>query len=351
MEERAWLVGRRSCLCFDDKSENAWKSRVGVLYVMHPITFFTNIIGVVTIVLISIVSILGLICLCHSLNFQLLIKRRRRNYYQANDEQLSYFNGPWLTRITLILVALWWGVGEVLRLTFVNGEGRFISDQTWQANVCKFYIVSNLGFAEPGLFLLLAFLLSAALQNQEVGALNRKWNQRTICAVFMLCSPSLIWEACVVFIGPHIASNDGQTSKVAKYWYSASSVHDGDVACTYPLLSSIFLGTFYTVLTLYVIFVGGQILSLVINKGLRRRIYMLIFATGILLPRAMFLGFSVLPWPGEIVHESLVFVSFLVLMIAAMLGIVILVYFPVAETFEVRNQEHIELQTSHSIAL
>lgn len=318
---------------------------------MHPITFFTNIIGVVTIVLISIVSILGLICLCHSLNFQLLIKRRRRNYYQANDEQLSYFNGPWLTRITLILVALWWGVGEVLRLTFVNGEGRFISDQTWQANVCKFYIVSNLGFAEPGLFLLLAFLLSAALQNQEVGALNRKWNQRTICAVFMLCSPSLIWEACVVFIGPHIASNDGQTSKVAKYWYSASSVHDGDVACTYPLLSSIFLGTFYTVLTLYVIFVGGQILSLVINKGLRRRIYMLIFATGILLPRAMFLGFSVLPWPGEIVHESLVFVSFLVLMIAAMLGIVILVYFPVAETFEVRNQEHIELQTSHSIAL
>lgn len=78
---------------------------------------------------------------------------------------------------------------------------------------------------------------------------------------------------------------------------------------------------------------------------------MLIFATGILLPRAMFLGFSVLPWPGEIVHESLVFVSFLVLMIAAMLGIVILVYFPVAETFEVRNQEHIELQTSHSIAL
>lgn len=167
---------------------------------MHPITFFTNIIGVVTIVLISIVSILGLICLCHSLNFQLLIKRRRRNYYQANDEQLSYFNGPWLTRITLILVALWWGVGEVLRLTFVNGEGRFISDQTWQANVCKFYIVSNLGFAEPGLFLLLAFLLSAALHNQEVGALNRKWNQRTICAVFMLCSPSLIWEACVVLL-------------------------------------------------------------------------------------------------------------------------------------------------------
>uniref|UniRef100_A0A0D9W5E0 THH1/TOM1/TOM3 domain-containing protein n=1 Tax=Leersia perrieri TaxID=77586 RepID=A0A0D9W5E0_9ORYZ len=315
---------------------------------MHPITFFTNIIGVVTIVLISIVFTLGLICLCRSVNFQLLIKRRR-GYYHTNQEQLSYFNGPWLTRITLILVALWWGIGEVLRLTFVNGEGRLISDQTWQANVCKIYIISNLGFAEPGLFLLLAFLLSAALQNQELGALNRKWNQRTIRAVFMLCSPSLIWESCVVFVGPHVASSDGQRSKVAKYWYSASAVHNGDVACTYPLLSSIYLGAFYTVLTIYVIFVGGQILSLAINKGLRRRIYMLIFATGILLPRAMFLGFSVLPWPGEMVHEYLVFVSFLVLMLAAMLGIVILVYFPVVETVEIGDQEHVELQTSHPI--
>lgn len=311
---------------------------------MHLITFFSNIIGVVTIALISIVSILGLICLCRSVYFQLWIKRR-------GYQRLSYFNGPWLTRITLILVAFWWGIGEVVRLTFVNGEGRFISDRKWQVNVCKFYIISNLGFAEPGLFLLLAFLLSAALQKQELGTLNRKWNRKTIRAVLILCSPSLLWEACVVFIGPHVASDDGQASKVAKYWYSASAVHNGHVVCTYPLLSSIFLGAFYIILTIYVMFVGGQMLSLVINKGLRRRIYMLISATVILLPRATLLGFSVLPWPGEKAHESLVFISFLVLMLAAMVGIVILVYFPVADTFAVGDQEHIEMQASHAIIL
>lgn len=314
-----------------------------VLFVMHLITYFTNIIGVVTIALISIVSIFGLVCLCRSVYFQLWIKRR-------GYQRLSYFNGPWLTRITLMLVGLWWGIGEVLRLTFVNGEGRLISDRAWQVNVCKFYIISNLGFAEPGLFLLLSFLLSAALQKQELGTLNRKWNRKTIRAAVIFCSPSLIWESCVVFVGARISSDDGQPSKIAKYWYSASAIHNGDITCTYPLLSSIFLGAFYIILTVYVMFVGRQMLSLVINKGLRRRIYMLILATGILLPRATLLGLTVLPWPGE-VHEALVFVSFLVLMLAAMVGIVILVYFPVADTFAIGDQEHIEMQARHAMIL
>lgn len=306
--------------------------------------FFTNIIGLVTISLVSIVSILGMICLSRSVYFQLLIKRR-------GYQRLNYFNGPWLTRMTLILVAFWWGIGEVLRLTFLNGEGRFTSDRTWQANVCKFYIISNLGFAEPGLFLLLAFLLSAALQKQELGTLNHKWNRKTICAMFIICFPSLCWEACVVFIGPRVASYDGQTSNLAKYWYSASADHQGNVACTYPLLSSIFLGAFYIVLIIYVMIVGGQMLSLVINKGLRRRIYMLIFATVILLPRATLLGLSIVPWPGEIVHESLVFISFLVLMLAAIVGIVILVYFPVVDTFALGDRPNVQMQTSQTINL
>jgi hypothetical protein len=189
-----------------------------------------------------------------------------------------------------MLVAFWWGIGEVLRLTFVNGEGRLISDRTWQENMCKFYIISNMGFAEPGLFLLLSFLLSVALRKQELGTLNRKWNETTICAVFILCSPSLIWEACVVFVGGLVALDDGQRSKVSKYWYSAPAMHNGEMTCTYPLLSSAFLGAFYIILVVYVMFVGHQMLSLVINKGIRRRIYMLIFATRILLSRAILLG-------------------------------------------------------------
>lgn len=311
---------------------------------MHLITFFTNIIGVVTIGLVSIVSILGLICLSRSVYFQLWIKRR-------GYQRLNYFNGPWLTRITLILVAFWWGIGEVLRLTFVNGEGRFTSDRTWQENICKFYIISNLGFAEPGLFLLLAFLLNAALQKQELGTLNQKWNQKTIRAMFLICLPSLGWESCVVFIGPHVTPNNDQTSKLAQYWFSASAVHNGNVSCTYPLLSSIFLGAFYITLTIYMVFTGNQMLSLVINKGLRQRIYMLIFATVILLPRVILLGLSIVTWPGEIAHESLMFISFMILMIAAMVGIVILVYFPIADTFAIAAQEHVEMQANQTMII
>jgi hypothetical protein len=78
---------------------------------------------------------------------------------------------------------------------------------------------------------------------------------------------------------------------------------------------------------------------------------MLIFATKILLSRAILLGLSVLPWPGEVEHEVLVFVSFLVLMLAAMVGIVILVYFLDADTFSIGDQEHIEMQTSCDMIL
>ena len=78
---------------------------------------------------------------------------------------------------------------------------------------------------------------------------------------------------------------------------------------------------------------------------------MLIFATVILLPRATLLGLSIVPWPGEIAHESLVFISFLVLMLAAMVGIVILVYFPVVDTFALVDQEHVEMQASQAIIL
>ncbi|URD75599.1 hypothetical protein MUK42_36555 [Musa troglodytarum] len=40
---------------------------------------------------------------------------RRRQY-----PQLSYFNGPWISRIILILVSIPWGFGEIFRLSFLK---------------------------------------------------------------------------------------------------------------------------------------------------------------------------------------------------------------------------------------
>ncbi|CAL9055445.1 unnamed protein product, partial [Musa banksii] len=60
---------------------------------------------------------------------------------------------------------------------------------TWQRNMCKLYILFNLGFSEPSIFLILVFLLCASLLKGELGALNQGWSKKAIGHVFLFCLP------------------------------------------------------------------------------------------------------------------------------------------------------------------
>ncbi|KAK7853265.1 hypothetical protein CFP56_036429 [Quercus suber] len=134
-----------------------------------PLTRFSaDAFGVVTICLVALLILLGLLCIIYSFYFRSRIRSQ-------GFIQLSYFSGPWIIRITFILFAIWWGFGEVIRLSLL----RRALNLKWQETVCKCYIVSNLGFAEPCLFLTLVFLLRAPLQKMELGILSRSWNGKT----------------------------------------------------------------------------------------------------------------------------------------------------------------------------
>lgn len=310
-----------------------------LLRLMHLISLATDTFGVITISLVSLLSLLGLLCIYRSLYFQLRIQRRRFLH-------LSYFNGPWVTRITLILISIWWGFGEIIRLSFLHGAGKLFSSQTCQKNVCKFYVLSNLGFAEPSVFLMLAFLLHAALQEREF-TLSQRWNRKTIGCVVLLCFPAILWQLALVFIGPKFANREKSDKRVdmMRLFTSTSSLSDGTVTCTYPLLSTAFLGAFYIILITYVTYIGSRMLSLVINKGLRRRIYVLVFSVILFLPmRALLLGFSVLPRPGGLAYEAIAFLAFVMMLFCTMVGIVMLVYFPIADTLALGEPEHVEME-------
>ncbi|XP_072970833.1 uncharacterized protein [Typha angustifolia] len=306
---------------------------------MHLTNIITDVIGVITISLATINALLGLICIYRILYFQLWIRRR-------GFLQLTYFNGPWVTRVILILVSIWCGFGEIIRLSYLNGRGRIFSSLQWQKNVCKFYILSNLGFAEPSMFLMLAFLLHAALQKRESDTLSRRWNRRTIFHIILFCLPVFVCQFATVFIGPKINSDGkNENTKIAEFFTRTSSLADGIVTCVYPLLSTIFLGAFYVILISYVAYVGTRMLSLVINKGLRRRIYVLLFSLFLFPPwRALLLGFSVLPTPGGLAYEAIVFLAFLVLLFCTTVGIFLLVYFPVADTLALGDPENSEME-------
>ncbi|KVH87523.1 uncharacterized protein LOC112503484 [Cynara cardunculus var. scolymus] len=294
-------------------------------------------LGVVTISLVAVLGLLGLLCILYSLYF-------RDHIRSQGYTQLGYFSGPWVIRIVFILFAIWWGLGEILRLEFLRRDGRVLHalDLRWQETVCKCYIVSNLGFAEPCLFLTLIFLLRASLQKTESGPLSQKWNLRTTIYI-LLCSLSLFaLQMTVVLVGPQYETDLHLNKK--GYFFKFTTKHPNDVArCYYPLLSTLFLGLFATVLTLYLFWLGRRILILVINKGLQKRVYTLIFFVSSFFPlRVLLLGLSVLFKPGDTVFEVLAFLAFLSLLCCAGVGICMLVYFPIADSLALKNLQDME---------
>lgn len=294
----------------------------------------TDAFGVVTIALVALTAILGLLCIYRCVYFQLQIRRR-------GFSQLSYFNGPWIIRIVLIISSIWWGFGEIVRLSFLRGTGRLLSSTPWQKYGCKFYILSNLGFAEPLIFLMLGFLLHAALQKSESDSLTHRWNWKTFLFVVLLCLPLFIFQLVLVLIGPKYSKEEmhRMRKRMAKFLMtSSSSLSDNITICTYPLLSTIILGFFDLFVIGYVVYIGARMLSLVINKRLRLRVYFLSLSVIFFLPlRILLLGFSVLPHAGNVAYEVLVFAAFLMLLLCNMMGICMLVYLPVSDSLALRE--------------
>ncbi|RAL44887.1 hypothetical protein DM860_003646 [Cuscuta australis] len=288
-------------------------------------------LGVLTICLVSLLALLGLFCTLYLCYFHSRIRG------QAHI-QLGYFSGPWIIRVTFILFSIWWGIGEVLRLSVLREGGSLLNvlNGKWQETVCKGYIVSNLGLAEPCIFLIVLFLLRASLQKSVT--LNRKWNGKTAVCVLLFCAPVFVFQLIVISLGPTF--NEG---KLPQYFTMATSLpktkDDDDIAfCTYPLLSTICLGLFTTTLTCYLFWLGRRILHFVINKGLQKRVYTLVlFVSGFLPLRVLFLGLSILSTPGGPVFEILTFLGFLSLLCCVVMGMCMLVYFPVADSLALRK--------------
>ncbi|KAJ3696766.1 hypothetical protein LUZ61_000471 [Rhynchospora tenuis] len=310
----------------------------------------TDGIGVATISLVCLLSLLCLFCIYRSICFHFWIHRRRRR--DGFLHLYSYFTGPSICRLVLLLLSIYWGLGEILRLSFLgNPKYGILSDDSWRGKICKFYVISNLGFAEPGMFLMLGFLLHAALQRSEFGSLSPRWNRNTIGCVVLCCLPAVVWDVAVLFIAPQngtLAQNKFFIESSSR-GNSTGTMVDADVTCTYPLLSTIFLAAFYVILMIYVTYLGTRVLVLVINKGLRRRIYILVFSVVIFLPlRVTLLGLLVLLKPELLAYEVVVFVSFVLVLCCSGVGIVILVYFPVADMLVLRDPEHLELMRTQS---
>ncbi|KAM7482071.1 hypothetical protein LguiB_006654 [Lonicera macranthoides] len=293
-------------------------------------------LGVVTICLVAILVLVGLLCILYSLYLRNRIRRQR--FYKLN-----YFTGPWIIRIVFVVFVIWWGFGEIARLNFLRGEGRLLNalNLKWQEIICKYYVVSNLGFAEPCIYLTLVFLLRASLQKTERGALSHKWNRRTAGYVLLYCLPVFVLQLIVLLIAPEFNEGGPYMNSVPNYFTKTAHVSDNAAAlCTYPLLSTVVLGLFVIVLTTYLLWLGGRVLKLVINKGLQKRLYALVLSFSGFFPlRVLLLGLSVISSPEKNLFEALSFLAFLSLLGCAGMGFCVLVFFPVSDSLALSKLE------------
>ncbi|CAI9287180.1 unnamed protein product [Lactuca saligna] len=273
-------------------------------------------LGVVTISLVTLLGLIGLLCILYSFYF-------RDHIRTQTHTQLGYFSGPWVIRIIFIFFSIFWGFSEILRLEFLRREGRVLHtlNSKWQE------------------------------RNTSSGPLSRKWNIKTTVYVLLGFLPLFALQMTVVFVGPRYETDLHLNEKGYFFKTTAGPEYENDVArCYYPLLSTIFLGLFATVLTVYLFWLGRRILILVINKGLQRRVYTLIFLVSSFFPlRVLLLGLSVLFKPGDAVFEVLAFLAFLSLLCCSGVGICVLVYFPIADSLALKNLQDIREHDTRSL--
>ncbi|GAB4835506.1 hypothetical protein Ancab_000415 [Ancistrocladus abbreviatus] len=160
---------------------------------------------------------------------------------------------------------------------------------------------------------------------------------KTTGYVLLYCLPVFVLDLILVLLGPKFDKGKSKVLRLPRTFTSTSRLlytagQPVIAICTYPLLCTILHGLFTTVLTCYLLILGRRMVSSVINKGLQRRVYILIFLVASFLPsRVILLGFSVMA-KAHFLYEALAFSGFLVLLACVVVGIFMLVYYPVADS-------------------
>uniref|UniRef100_A0A7I4BXD2 Uncharacterized protein n=1 Tax=Physcomitrium patens TaxID=3218 RepID=A0A7I4BXD2_PHYPA len=260
------------------------------------------------------------------------------------------FNSLWIVRIILIALAILWSLVELLRLPLLRRPNWLFHSLSfrWQANLCRFHILSSLGFLEPCFFLTALFLVHGSLRKAPFTP-RKSWNGKVVALILMCCLPVFLFQLFFVVISPriefkegtgYILENEGYGGKVPYYFTQAFEkvIMDAkEVAmCRYPLWSTLVLAGFGILYSAYFLLLGWRMVGVVINRYLQRRLYGLLGALLLLLPlHVMFLGLSVLSKPTHLPFELLSFFGFIMVLLCSTIGEGILVIRPIADALAV----------------
>ncbi|XP_022773776.1 uncharacterized protein LOC111316024 [Durio zibethinus] len=297
------------------------------MFFIPALPFIDSAIDFATISFIAILLFLSLFSICFI--FHLRFKSRRCRHLQN-------FNSLWTFRFLFVFFITSWALTELLRLPYFRRSYFYplLPQLTLpqRANLCKVHLVLSLGFFEPGFLVTLLFLLEVSV---------KKTHPRSFFSVFFVldsCLPIFLLQVYFVFF-------QGREIRLPELfhrsWFLCWNSHDHNtVLCAYPLLSTILFGVFGAVFTLSFLFSFWRVVSHVINKALRVRIFALALAVIIGLPlQILFMGLSVFWTPDKTAFDGIALIVFLTTFTCAVVGEGILVIKPIADSLAARGGE------------
>lgn len=239
---------------------------------------------------------------------------------------LQNFNSLWFVRFILVSFITLWGLNELLRLPFFCKQFLYpifpSLTESNHANLCKIQVVLSLGFFEPAFLVTLLFLVNLSIKQKTT---KITW---AFPFVLITCLPIFTLQILFVFLTPNLPGIFTRSYVVSK-----DDSGNDMVFCRYPLLSTIVFCGFGIGYSLCFLFSCWKVVSLVINKALRVRIYGLAFTVLISLPvQVVSLGLSMLRRPEEAAYGGFVLIVFISTFLCAAVGEGILVIIPIIDT-------------------
>ncbi|KAE9608831.1 hypothetical protein Lalb_Chr08g0239831 [Lupinus albus] len=293
------------------------------MVVMPAFPFLNSTFDLTTVAFISALIIFSVLSLCFI--FHLRFKSKSLTH-------LKGFNSIWTVRFLLVLFIFFWAITELLRLPFFRRRYlyRFLHSFSIsrESEFCKLHVFFSLGFFEPAFLVTLLFLLNTSTEKKTPN------NTSTITFVLITCLPITTLQGFLLYFNPvmdHVPLFFRQTAVVINYGFGSETV-----LCGYPFLNSAVFAGFGVGYSLWFLVSCWRVLSLVINKGLRARIYALAVTVLVALPlQIVALGFTLFWNPDEDMYGVVSLVVFFGAFCCAVMGEGILVIKPISDALDV----------------
>ncbi|OWM75519.1 uncharacterized protein LOC116194045 [Punica granatum] len=272
-------------------------------------------------------SLLLVLLLLSSLSFFFIFHLRLKS---RTAPHLKGFNSLWTVKLLLVSSITLWALDQVQRTPFFRRRYLYPNPlpPNRQADICRLHSVLSLGLFEPAFLITLLFLVNVSIKKRNPQAI---W---AVAFVLGICLPLASIQSFFTYFSPV-----GQ--QLPEYFFRSSvqfkdAFGNDTVLCTNPLLGTVIFGAFAITYCLCFLLSCWKVVSLVINKGLRARIYGLVIGVLVPLPiQVVLLIISAFSAPQKPAFGGIAFGILAGPLVCAAVGEAILVLNPITDALAV----------------